>query len=133
MLPLDHPLFLLLAEPRRMQFRINDGQWVRVVDVEGALRARTYAADREVVLEVVDEFLPENAGRYRVTGSGCERTDAPADLRLDVAALGSVYLGGFGFLDLQRASRVLELTEGAVADAEALFAHGVEPWCPEIF
>ena len=25
LLPLDHPLFLLLAEPRRMQFKVNDG------------------------------------------------------------------------------------------------------------
>ena len=41
LLPLDHPLFLLLAEPRRMQFAINDGVWVRLLDVEAALAART--------------------------------------------------------------------------------------------
>jgi predicted acetyltransferase len=78
MLPLDHALFLLLAEPRRMQFRINDGQWVRLVDVEQALSARTYRRGGEVVLDVVDPFLPENAGRYRVTGDGpSERTRRP--------------------------------------------------------
>ena len=26
-LPLDHPLFLLLAEPRRMRFEVDDGVW----------------------------------------------------------------------------------------------------------
>ena len=34
MLPLDHELFMLLAEPRRMQFTINEGVWVRLIDVD---------------------------------------------------------------------------------------------------
>ena len=133
MLPLDHPLFLLLAEPRRMQFVVNDGQWVRLIDVERALGARSYATAAEVVLEVRDPFLPENAGRYRVSAGGCERTDARPDVRLDVTALGSVYLGGFSFRELERASRLEALTDGALARADALFATAVEPWCPEIF
>ena len=97
LLPLDHPLFLLLAEPRRMQFRLNDGVWVRLVDVPGALAARSYAAAAPVVLELLDTLLPENGGRWRVSVDGVERTREPADLRLDVSQLGSVYLGGFDF------------------------------------
>ncbi len=132
LLPLDHPLFLLLAEPRRMQFRVNDGVWVRLIDVEASLAARSYGDGEPVVIEVTDPFLPENDGRYRVD-RGVERTDAAADLRLDVAALGSAYLGGFSFGDLVRGSRASELTIGAAARADALFATAVEPWCAEIF
>ena len=62
------------------------------------------------MLEVVDAFLPENAGRWRVSSGGAERTDADPDLRLDVAQLGSVYLGGFDFAGLARALLVEELT-----------------------
>ena len=133
LLPLDHPLFLLLAEPRRMQFAVNDGVWVRLIDVGGALSARSYAGDGEIVLEVTDTLLPENAGHWRVTASGAERTDGAADLRLDVTGLGTVYLGGFGFGDLVRASRATELTAGAAERADALFASAVQPWCAEIF
>ncbi|MGH3001833.1 MAG: GNAT family N-acetyltransferase [Gaiellaceae bacterium] len=133
LLPLDHPLFLLLAEPRRMRFRIEDGVWVRLVDVQAALRARTYAGDGEVVIEVEDAFLPGNAGRRSVSRAGVENTDAGADLRLDVAALGSAYLGGFSFAELVRASRAVELEEGAAARADALFRTSAAPWCPEIF
>src|SRR3954454_4597871 len=107
LLPLDHPLFLLLAEPRRMQFTVNDGVWVRLVDVGAALAARAYN-DGEIVLEVEDAFLPENAGRWRVTPAGTERTDDAAVLQLDVTALGSAYLGGFTFTDLVLASRATE-------------------------
>jgi predicted acetyltransferase len=133
LLPLDHPLFLLLAEPRRMQFRVNDGVWVRILDVEAALSARTYTGDGEIVVDVRDAFRPETAGRYRVSASGVERTDAAADVALDVAALGSVYLGGFTFRQLADAARVEELRPDALERADALFATSVEPWCAEIF
>ncbi len=133
LLPLDHPLGLLLAEPRRLRFAINDGVWVRLLDVEAALTARTYTGDGEIVLDVVDSFRPDTAGRYRITAAGTERTKARADLRLGVAELGSVYLGGFGFADLERAARLEELEPGAVARADALFRTDVEPWCAEIF
>jgi predicted acetyltransferase len=132
LLPLDHELFLLLAEPRRMRFTINDGVWVRLVDVGEALSARTYR-DGEIVLEVEDAFLPENAGRWRITPDGAERTDEAADLRLDVMCAGSIYLGGFTFRELLAASRIVELTEGAADRADALFDTNIAPWCPEIF
>jgi predicted acetyltransferase len=131
--PLDHPLYLLLAEPRRMGLTVNDGVWVRLLDIEAALSARSFNADGEVVLEVTDAFIPDLAGRYRVTAGGTGRTEAAADLRLDVTGLGSVFLGGFTFADLVRATRAEELTRGAVAQADALFAADVEPWCAEIF
>jgi predicted acetyltransferase len=132
-LPLDHPLFLLLAEPRRLRFAINEGVWLRLIDVGGALSSRTYAGDGEIVLDVADALLPENAGRWRVDGAGAERTTVAADLRLDVTSVAGVYLGGFGFGDLVRASRAEELTSGAAGRADALFHTSVLPWCPEIF
>lgn len=132
LLPLDHPLFLLLAEPRRMQFTLNDGVWVRLIDLGAALSARTYN-DGEIVLEVEDAFLPENTGRWRITPDGAVRTNDAADLRLDVTGVGSVYLGGFSFTDLVLGSRATELIEGAAARADALFATALQPWCAEIF
>jgi predicted acetyltransferase len=132
LLPLDHELFMLVAEPRRMQFKINDGVWVRLIDVGQALSARTYN-DGEIVLDVEDALLPDNAGRWRVTPAGAERTEDAADLRVDVAALGSVYLGGFTFGELLRGSRAQELTDGAATRADGLFGTHIQPWCPEIF
>jgi predicted acetyltransferase len=133
LMPLDHPLFLLLAEARRMAFEVNDGTWVRLVDVGAALSARSYAGDGEVVLEVSDAFLPENAGRWRVGQGGAERTEASPDLELDVSGLGSVFLGGFSFSDLVRALQARELVGGAAERADELFRTTAEPWCPEIF
>ncbi len=133
LLPVDHPLFLLLAEPRRMRFTVGDGLWLRLVDVEAALGARSYAAETAVAFELADPFCPWNEGRWRVGGGGARRTDDMPELRLDVTALASVYLGGFTFRQLARAGRVTELAAGAIERADALFRTDVAPWCPEIF
>jgi predicted acetyltransferase len=132
-LPVDHALLHLLAEPRRMRFRLGDALWVRLVDVGTALSARGYAGDGEVVVEVADAFCPWNEGRWRVTADGAERTDATPELALDAAALGAAYLGGFTFRQLADALRVEERAEGAVERADALFRADRAPWCPEIF
>jgi predicted acetyltransferase len=133
LLPLDHELFLLLREPRRLQFDQRDGLWVRLVDVEGALNARRYKDGAPVTLEVADEVCPWNAGVWEVSAAGVSRTRQEPELRLDVSALGSAYLGGFTFGQLARAARVEELAAGALDRADALFRSDRYPWCPEIF
>ena len=116
-----------------MRLRIGDGLWVRLVDVGAALSARSYAADGAIVFDVIDEFCPWNAGRWRLAGGRAKRTTAAPQIRCDVSALGSVYLGGFTFSRLVRGGRVEELRRGAAARADAMFATERAPWCPEIF
>jgi len=131
--PPDHPLFLLLALPRRARYRMGDGLWVRIVDLPAALSGRAYGEGGPLVLEVHDAVCEWNDGRWKLEDGGCERTDAEPDLALDVSALGSAYLGAVSFTQLRQALRVEELREGAVARADALFAWQPLPWCPEIF
>ena len=131
--PPDHPLFLLLATPRRARYRMGDGLWLRVVDVPAALSGRTYGDGAPLVLEVRDAVCEWNDGRWRLDGGTCERTDEEADLALDVSALGSAYVGAVSFAQLREALRVEQLREGAVARADALFAWRPLPWCLEIF
>jgi predicted acetyltransferase len=133
LLPPDHPLVFLLAEPRRMRYRQGDGLWVRLVDVGAALAARTYPEDPELVLEVRDEFCPWNEGRWRLAGGACDRTTVSADLALDAEDLGAVYLGGVGVVQLAQGGRVEERTPGALARADVAFRNALHPWCPELF
>jgi predicted acetyltransferase len=132
-LPVDHELLLLVADPSRLKFMLTDALWVRLVDVPAAVAARSYEGDDPIVLDVSDAFLPVNEGRWRLAGGQAERTDDEPDLRLDVTALGSTYLGGVMFGELLRAGRIEELHKGAAARADALFRAERAPWCPEIF
>jgi predicted acetyltransferase len=134
----DHPLFLLVTEPRRLHLRLGDALWVRILDIERALTARSYATEGSLALELSDSFLPANAGVWRLEASGGDARatrveGGDAELRLDVGDLASTYLGGFSFARLARARRLEELAEGAVDRADALFRTSVGPWCPEVF
>jgi predicted acetyltransferase len=133
LLPPDHPLFLLLATPRRAKYRMGDGLWIRLVDAGAALSARSYGEGDPVVVELHDAFCDWNEGRWKIGDGPAGRTKEKADLILDAAALGSAFLGGVTFAQLRAASRLEELTDGAVARADVLFRTDLHPWCPEIF
>jgi predicted acetyltransferase len=132
-LPLDHPLLLSLADPRRLNFLVREGLWVRLIEIGAALSARGYATDDAIVVDVADEFCPWNAGRWRISRGGAKRTADEPDLACDVASLGCVYLGGFTFAQLVWSLRIQELRAGAIARADAMFRSDRAPWCPEIF
>ena len=84
------------------------------------------------MLEVRDELCPWNDGRYRV-GDDAGRTEDTADLALDVAELGSVYLGGYDFHALVHAGLADERAAGAAETATLLFRTDLPPFCPEVF
>jgi len=132
-IPPDHPLFFLLANPRYARFKWHDALWVRLVDVGAALSGRAYATEGSVVFEVRDAFCPWNEGRWKLEGGSASPTEDPADIALDVDALGSAYLGAVSLAQLREALRVEEHVPGAVARADALFGWHPGPWCPEIF
>jgi predicted acetyltransferase len=140
--PLPPPLYHILAEPRRLGLTVSDGLWLRLIDLPGALAARRYRAAGSLILEVVDEPCPWNAGRWRLeTAAGVDgdlaatasRTDAEPDVVLDVADLGAAYLGGVRFSELAAAGRIGELRQGALARADRLFSTDRSPWCMTMF
>ncbi|MGN6331814.1 MAG: GNAT family N-acetyltransferase [Motilibacteraceae bacterium] len=136
--PVDDPALDLLADPRRARPVLGDALYVRLVGLPAALAARTYRSEVDVVVEVVDEQCPWNAGRWRLSagagGASCEPTSEPADLALPVAVLGAAYLGSARALSRAAAAgRVKERTSGAVLAADRAFTGDVEPWCPTVF
>jgi predicted acetyltransferase len=133
LLPPDHPLFMLLANPRRMAYRMGDALWMRLVDVGAALSGREYLGDGAIVFDVRDTVCPWNEGRWKLEGGVAARTDDAADIACDVNVLGAAYLGAVSFAQLRDALRFEELVDGAVERADAIFGWRPLPWCPEIF
>ncbi len=135
--PVDEPLRLLVADHRAVRTEVTDALYVRLVDVEAALRARRYAAPVDLVLEVTDDILPANTGRYRLRADGVEvsveRTEDAADLSMGILELGTAYLGGVPLAELARVGRVTEHADGAVASASTAFGWHRAPWCPDHF
>lgn len=136
-LALDDPLAWLLVDPRAAEPRLGDNVWVRLLDVPVALAARRYATGVDVVLDVTDDALPANAGRWHLVGGADDatvtRTDAGADLLIDVRDLGSAYLGGVSLAALATAGLVTERTPGALHRAAVAFGWPLAPVCSWVF
>ena len=123
----DDPILGWVGGPRGTgDIKTWDSTWVRLVDLEAAWPLRTYESDCDVVVEVEDRHAPWNAGRWRLTSSSAQRTDAAADLTLDVRVLGAGYLG-HSIGGLLRAGLVREHRAGAYADLARALRTLVEP------
>ncbi|MBA2295351.1 MAG: GNAT family N-acetyltransferase [Actinobacteria bacterium] len=132
-LPLDHPLPLLVDRVNKLHLKVWDALWVRVVDVPRALAGRSYAGRGRVTLEVTsDGHFPENVGSWTIEDGSVRRARRRPDVRVPVEALGSAFLGGIPFAELEAAGHAEEAARGGIARADALFG-APAPWCPEIF
>lgn len=137
MRPIDEPLRFLLADSRQPKTRIEDGIWLRLVDVGAALEGRRYTVEGRLLLRVRDAFCPWNDRQFELVGgpagAECKSIKGAPDLALDAADLGALYLGGNRFRTLLEAGRIEENRPGAVARADAMFATDRAPWCPSHF
>ena len=126
-----------LPDPRAARITsLADWLWLRILDVEKALEARTYEGQGALVLEVagVDGLT---GGRYRLEaspeGASCTPTTESAELELGLGELGALWLGDETAVRLAALGRVREERAGAARKADALLRTSRRPWCPDMF
>ena len=123
MLPVDDPLPWLLLDRRAARVTAtHDETWLRIVDVEKALSARQYEGDGDVIVAVADPLLSDNSISVAITGDGTEQTDRRPQLRVGVAGLAAVLLGGATWRSLAVAGLAHAENPSVLAAAERLFA-----------
>ncbi|MCC9307620.1 GNAT family N-acetyltransferase [Kitasatospora sp. RB6PN24] len=135
----DDPLPLLLNNPRAARPHPDqwDHTWLRVLDVPAAFAARRYVGPGRVVLDVTDR-QGYASGRWLLqvdpTGAGTvEPTSGDADLAVDAAVLGSLYLGAESAVRFAAAARLTELSPGAAITADRLLGTPLKAYNPDTF
>ncbi|MGB5952951.1 MAG: GNAT family N-acetyltransferase [Ornithinimicrobium sp.] len=128
----DDPLVWWAGGPRSTAMQVTDALWVRLVDLPRAMTERGYGAPCDVVIDVADDICEWNARRWRLSvdagGVGtCSETHDPADLSLNVAVLGSAYLGGRSVASQAAAGFVTEHRDGAVRELSRAMRADTEP------
>lgn len=138
--PVDDVVRLAVADPRSYAVRHGgwDEQWLRLLDVDAALQARTYGAvSASVTIAVEDELFDDNSGVWMFDSAGAKRLGGvnpdSADLSTDVATLAATYLGGVRWSALAGAGRVQTTGDAALATADLLFLGSPEPFCGSFF
>jgi predicted acetyltransferase len=139
--PLD-PFIYLLNEPlsagltAKVKVTRSFDWMLRLVDVAKALTLRGYpnGLDAELHLDMRDDLLPANNGRFTLAVSGGEGHVSPGGegrVKLGVRELASIYTGFISPIELQTLGKI-EGPYGDLALAGALFA-GARPWMPDMF
>lgn len=132
--PVDDTIARLLVDVRGVHVRsVVDETWLRLVDVDATLTARTYGPGEPVTIGVRDDVLPRNVAAWRITPDGASRTDAEPDLVTDVATLACTYLGATRWRALHASGRVEAADPGVLTRADRLFATDSTPFCGTFF
>lgn len=131
--PVDEPLRWMLTNPRAL--RVTNSAvnlCLRILDVPTALQLRSYGAEARLVLDISDDLLDHNAGRWEFeateNGASVARTSARPDVTLDISALGSMYLGGVGPAALAAAGRLHQHSDFAARRLDELFRQDPAPF-----
>lgn len=137
--PVDEPIRWRLADPRQLRTRsVEDRLYVRILDTAAALASRGYRTEGRLVLDVLPPAVAEGdvdsgPGRWVLEagtdGASCRRArpGEQADLRLDLPALGSLFMGGFPASLLAAGGRIGELVPGGLAVADRLLGTAPAP------
>ena len=135
--PLDDPLPWMLGDLRSLDRQLQEGLWVRLVDVGRALAGTPLCTRWRAGPRCARPFLPWNEGTYELDagpeGARVRRSTAEPDLLISAADLASVFLGAVAVPTLVQAGRVEERTPGSARQAAAMFATRLAPWCPYYF
>jgi len=136
--PLDDAVRFGLRNQRHYLSKMrHDEQWLRLLDVDAALSARTYnATSAAVTVAVTDPWFPANCGTWEVSSAGARRSGVSgenADLVTTINGASAAYLGGTAWHDLWVGGVVQQQRSGAVADADLLFASRPLPRCGTFF
>jgi predicted acetyltransferase len=134
MLPIDDPLLWLLLDRRAARVTAtHDETWLRIVDVEKTLAARQYVGGGTVIIAVDDPLLADNSITVLITGDGAERTDQRPQLRIGIAGLAAVLLGGATWHSLAIAGVAHADHPAHLAAADQLFAVQDAPYAGFFF
>ena len=118
-----------LPDPREAEVKVHAGYMLRLLDVEGAFRQRTFVPEAEgsFTFSLTDEMLPANSGAYHVSVRDgranverlAEGAGTQAGLELDARALAQLY---GGYTSPTRAASIGRIKVSREADLEGMQA-----------
>lgn len=128
--PVDEPVRRAMHDSRAYEaIQRFDDQWVRLLDVDAALGARSWGHGASAVtIAVADPMFDANNGVWSISANGATRVDASPDVQVDMATLSAAYLGAVSWRDLAAAGAV-RTTDDVLDRLDGLFTVRPTPFC----
>lgn len=131
--PLDDLVRNAVPDRRGYQVRRRwDEQWVRLLRVQEALEARSFADGPAVTIAVDDPWYPDNCATFHIGAAGVRCVDEPAELHAPITAISAAYFGAVSWRELLVVGGVTGSAEAA-ARADVLFATHPTTWSGTFF
>ncbi len=130
--PVDEPVRRAMHDTRAYEVRQRmDDQWLRILDVDAALRERRFGSARpDVSILVHDPMFESNCGSWTVSAGGAFRNDGAADIAIDISALSAAYLGAVSWHDLAASGAVPgDVDRDVLTTLDTMFAVRPTPFC----
>ena len=134
--PVNDPIRRAMYDVRAYETReITDEQWLRLLDVDAALTARTYGpCSTTVTIAVSDPLIEDNNDRWAISAGGAKRTSEPADLIVDISTLSSRVHGFGGWCDITASGLLpVDASPSTLELLDALFAVRPTGYCGTFF
>lgn len=126
--PVDDPLPLLIGDPRALEISgQRDESWVRPLDLNALLDARSYGGAQPVAIAVEDPLFAENAGTWAIGPQGTARSAATPEARLAIADLTALVFGAQTASQLAAAGRLGGASPETVERLGEIFATRRKP------
>jgi predicted acetyltransferase len=135
--PIDDPLPHLLLEPRKLGTVTSDGLLARLIDIRRALPIRPYREKATLTFEVIDEFCPWNAGKWKLdaTPSGAEmkQTSESPQITIPVSTLAMLMFGQISASESARMARLDVHDKDALETWDRVMRTPYRPYCADVF
>ena len=136
----DDPFLSLVADATKVKVEEEYDLFLRLCDVEGALKLRPFANLEHPVsltLQVSDSSAPWNEGVWRIEvadgATNVEKTSGEADLTLSATTLAPIFNGYISASGAALAGLITARDEQSLTTADALFATSYPPFCADGF
>ncbi|MBQ3079731.1 MAG: GNAT family N-acetyltransferase [Clostridia bacterium] len=96
-LPSDIPIATIVNAPYELSCTQDANYMIRVLNTQKALSGIVRDFDYRFVIEVTDDFLPENSGKFLAEPGKAENTDLPADVSMSIYTLSQIITGAISF------------------------------------
>ena len=133
--PIDDPLLELMQEPRMLHAQDTEATWLRLVDVNEALKGRGYDSDGAVSIALEpDDLAPWNTGTHELSVAGgiadVHQHDGAGAVTMNVRTLAAAYSGSRRVRDLAHWG-LIQGADDDVAILDRLLATRYAPHLPD--
>jgi predicted acetyltransferase len=121
--PVDDPLPLLLSNPRALEISgQRDESWIRPLDLQALLAARSYGGNRDVSIAVEDTVFSDNAGVWSLGPSGATRSSEKPEASITISDLATLIFGAHSASNLVASGRITTASLEIAQELDKVFA-----------